>query len=326
MVNRSLAPLATAVLLSLPGCGREAPAAGAGGAPAESGAVIATVDGLPITRGELDRRVRRAAEGQSLADPGLRRALLDQLVEERVLLAEAKRRGLVLSQADIEAAAGKARAAMGPDAYATRLAREGLTDEGFLAEVGDGLHVRAILATAPAPKPITEHEVRSYYQAHRAEFAQPDQYRARLITAASRKEAEALRAQVTGGADFAALATAKSISPDKARGGDLGFVPQGQLPPEFDVAVASLRPGEVSPVVESPFGYHVIRLEERRAGGQRTLDQARDEIFRVLNTTRRESAHEAWLAGLVGKADIKILDPELQAADTAAGAASPAAR
>ncbi len=327
-----LRPLSVLVVLALAlaACNR-APGAGssAGGTTgAEAEVAVATVDGAPITRAELDRRVRRVTgeADVSSVEPVLKASLLDQLVDERILLAEAQRRGLAIQPSDVEAKARAEETAMGPGAFTRMLETERLTAEGFRKQVGDALLVRAILATVPAPRPIREFDVREYYDAHRAEFAQPAQFRARILTVASRAEAEALRAQIAAGADFAAIASARSISPEKAHGGDLGFVPSGQLPPEIEQA-AALKPGELSPVFESPFGFHVLKLEERRAARQETLDQAREEIVRVLNTSRLEQAHEAWLGGLRSKARIEILDPTLEAAAAEGGASpEPAAR
>ncbi|HEX7127786.1 MAG TPA: peptidyl-prolyl cis-trans isomerase [Thermodesulfobacteriota bacterium] len=300
----------------------QGPAAAVGRSAARPDVTIATVDGAPITASELERRLRRVT-GQadvSDADPGLRASILDQLVDERILLAEAERRGLSIPAADVEAKARAEEAAMGAEAFARMLEVEGLTPEGFRTQVGEQLLIRAILATVPPPRPIREFDVREYYEAHRREFAEPAQYRARLLTVASRPEAEALRAQLAAGADFAALATAKSISPEKSRGGDLGFVPEGRMPPEIDEAARALAPGELSPVFQSPFGFHVLRLEERRPARQQTLDQARAEILRVLNTSRAEQATEAWLANLRAKARVEILDPTLAGAAADEGA------
>jgi peptidyl-prolyl cis-trans isomerase C len=321
-VRVALPALVLASALSAAGCTRS----GQGGAAraASPDTPVATVDGAPILRGDLERRVRLVTGGEEEADPALRAGLLEQLVEERLLLAEAERRGITLAPADVEGHAKRLEAAMGRDAYERTLEVQGLTPEGFRSQVRDQLLAEAILQTVPKPKPITEHEVRAFYQERRSEFAQPEQYRARVITAASRPDAEALRARLASGADFARLAAEKSTSPERDRGGDLGFVPRGQLPPEFDAAVERLKPGELSPVVESPYGFHVLRLEERRPARQQTLDQAREEIARILNMGRAEAAHERWIADLRAKAKVEILDADLKAAAEPAG--SPAAR
>lgn len=308
--------LVAALALALAGCERGVGPDPSAASPPEADVTVATVDGSPVTRAELDRRLRRVTGEADVsgAEPDLVAGVLDQLVDERILLAEAQRRGLSIAPSDIEAKARAEETAMGAEAFAAMLERERLTPEAFRKQVGDALLVRAILATVPRPRPIREFDVREYYDAHRKEFAQPPQYRARILTAPSRAEAEALRAQIAAGADFATVASAKSISPERTQGGDLGFVPTGQLPPEIDAQAEALKPGEMSAVFESPFGFHVLKLEDRRPARQQTLDQARAEIMRLLDTSRTEQATEAWLAALRKKATVEILDPALKAA------------
>ncbi len=315
--SRALRVLVTVALTAtLAGCERGDRAAPAGRA-AGAEVPVATVDGVPITAAELARRVRRVTGGdaEAAADRQLRASLLDQLVEERLLLAEAARRGLTVPAAEVEAAARAAEAAMGREGLERELKAEGLSPEEWRARLGETLLIRALLSTIPPPKPISEHDVRAHYEAHRAEYARPELRRARILTVATRAEAEALRARLAAGADFAAVAREKSISPEKDAGGDLGFVPAGQLPPEFDEALARLEPGQLSPVVESPYGFHLLRLEERRAARQAPLEEVRDEIRETLGRARTEEAHERWLADLRAKAKIEILDPELRDAN-----------
>jgi parvulin-like peptidyl-prolyl isomerase len=312
MKSRTLPLVASLATLALLGCSRVAPV-GAARTGAAADTPVATVDGVPVARSELERRVREATGGETEVEPGLRAGLLDQIVEERLLLAEAARRGLEIAATEVDARARALEGAMGREAYERKLEAEGLTPEGFRARVREQLLMEAILQTVPRPKPITEHEVRAYYNAHRSDFAQPEHFRARVVTAVSLPDAEALRGQLAGGADFAKLAAEKSTSPERERGGDLGFLPKGQLPPEFDAALERLKPGELSPVIESPYGFHVFRLEERRPARQQTLEQARAEIVRLLNTSRAEATYERWIADLRAKAKVEVLDAELRA-------------
>ena len=103
----------------------------------------------------------------------------------------------------------------------------------------------------------------------------------------ARTEAEGLLKQVRAGGDFEALAKKHSKDPGSAvKGGDLGFFPRGRMVPAFDAAVFALKPGEVSELVETPFGFHIIKLEEHRAGGPRPFDTVREQIERELTTER----------------------------------------
>jgi len=142
---------------------------------------------------------------------------------------------------------------------------------------------------------VEEEEIRDFYNADQTRFLEPEQIRARHIllkvdkaagpekARALREEAAALLEKIKGGADFAALA--RRYSQDEASaaaGGDLGFFNRGAMVAPFEQAVLALQPGGVSDVVETPFGYHIIRLEEKKPGRIRPLEEVRQEIVREL--------------------------------------------
>src|SRR5207237_2817387 len=147
---------------------------------------------------------------------------------------------------------------------------------------------------------VPESAITDYYELHKDDrFTEPEQVRARHILvkvasdagepakAAARKKAEDLLAKVRAGGDFAALARKNSDDPGSAaQGGDLGLFGRGTMTPAFESAAFALEAGKVSDVVETPFGFHVIKVEEHRPGGVKALDAARDEIVQALRAER----------------------------------------
>ncbi len=147
---------------------------------------------------------------------------------------------------------------------------------------------------------VKDGEVAEYYALHKDDkFTETEQVRARHILvktpaggdadakAAARKKAEGLLAKVKAGGDFAALAKASSEDPGSAaQGGDLGLFSRGRMTPAFEEAAFALPAGGVSEVVETPFGFHVIRVEEHRSGGAKPLEAVRDEIADTLKHER----------------------------------------
>ena len=134
-------------------------------------------------------------------------------------------------------------------------------------------------------------DVQRYYNENIQQYQTPEQVRARHILlntagkdeAAVRKQAEAILAQVKGGADFAALA--QKVSEDegsKTNGGDLGFFGRGRMVPEFENVAFTMEPGQISDLVKSQFGFHIIKVEEKRAETTQTLDQVRPQIQQTL--------------------------------------------
>ena len=152
----------------------------------------------------------------------------------------------------------------------------------------------------------TDEELREYYEAHIEEFSQPKQVRARQILVDSAEKAQELRLEIRRGADFAEVAKAHSLSPDAGNGGDLGYFAAGYMPVEFDQAVFMLRPGRVSKVVSSPYGYHLFLVEDIRQPRQVPFEEAQEEIRDRLRTDRMREVHDKWLHELRKKASVEF--------------------
>ncbi len=142
--------------------------------------------------------------------------------------------------------------------------------------------------------PPTEAEVSGYYERHRAEFASPEERRARHILLqtpagadeqtknATRAKLAEILTQARNGADFADLAKKHSQDGSAANGGDLGFFGRGRMVPSFEQAAFALKEGEISDIVASQFGFHIIKLEKINPAHQRELSEVRDEISAKL--------------------------------------------
>jgi peptidyl-prolyl cis-trans isomerase D len=152
------------------------------------------------------------------------------------------------------------------------------------------------LARQKVAVPATD--VSRYYNDNTQQYQTPEQIRASHILlktegkneAAVRTQAEALLAQVKGGADFAALA--RKVSEDegsKANGGDLDYFGRGRMVPEFETAAFALQPGQISDLVKSQFGFHIIKLVDKRAAVTRSLDEVRPQIEEILRTQQADT-------------------------------------
>ncbi len=142
---------------------------------------------------------------------------------------------------------------------------------------------------------VTDKEVKEYYDKHKSEFMQPEQVRARHILVKvpanatkkqweeAKKKALEIRAKLVKGESFAKLAQKYSDDPgSKARGGDLGYFRKGQMVPEFEKAAFALKKGEISQPVKTTFGYHIIKLEDKKPAKQRSFNEVKQEIRQKL--------------------------------------------
>ncbi len=187
----------------------------------------------------------------------------------------------------------------------------------------DALRMSATLAVPDA-------DVRAYYDANQAEFTRPEEVRARHILLkvdesraadAAQRQLEAVKRRLAGGEDFAALAQQLSEDPgSKERGGDLGFFGRGQMIQAFEEAAFAAQPGQIVGPIQTDFGYHLIRVEERRAGGLAPFEEVQAQILARLRQERAQVAAEATVreihAQLAAKEVVTRADLEgLAAAD-----------
>lgn len=172
-------------------------------------------------------------------------------------------------------------------------------------------YLLADLATIRSQMKISEAELRSQYEKSKETFKSGDSVRAQHILirldqgatpeqdAAAKKKAEGLVAQLRGGADFAALAKANSDDPGSAaNGGDLGFFTRGQMVPEFENAAFGQQPGQVGDPVKSQFGYHIIKVVEKRAEGYRSFEEVQEELRQRLVDERAKAQARDRIAQL----------------------------
>jgi peptidyl-prolyl cis-trans isomerase C len=167
---------------------------------------------------------------------------------------------------------------------------------------------------------VQDAEVTTFYQQNLERFKQGDSVHASHILigvapnatpaqkAAAKTKAQSALTQVRGGADFAAIARAQSQDPGSAeKGGDLGFFAKGQMTPPFDEAAFKLKAGAVSPVVETQFGFHIIKVHERRAPRTAPFTEVSGQIKDFLTQGQREQKLEQFVEQMKSKGKIEIL-------------------
>lgn len=256
--------------------------------------VVATVGGEEITEADLSFAAEDLAQDLAQMPAQERRAfLLRVLIDMKVMAGAAEKAGM--DQTEL---------------FAQRL--------NYLKE--RALR-RAYFADAIAGQ-VTEAAVRAEYDTFVAQFQPQEEVHARHILVETKEEADAIKAELDAGGDFAAIAQEKSIDPGSgANGGDLGFFSKGMMVPEFETAAFALaNPGDVSAPVQSQFGWHIIKLEEKRESSPPAFEQIAPQIQQqVLMRVFNEKVEEL-MAGVT----VDVTDPELKATMDAQDAAQAA--
>jgi parvulin-like peptidyl-prolyl isomerase len=292
-----------ALFLLFLGCGKTA--------VLPSSPIVAMVDEDSISLKELkaafmDVELKGSLDETSDSVKELKRNLLNQLIEHHLFLAEAARLKLEVGADEINRAVEQIKADYAPGEFETMLQNRRTHFEEWREQLRQELLTQKVINQAvPQNIQIREKDVQSYYKLHSKDFMRANEVRARQIVVANEEAAKAIRLQLTQGADFASLASDRSLSPDKERGGDLGFFTQGEMPEEFDI-VFTLGIGKISPIVKTAYGYHIFKVEEQHPAKPMPPSEAAERIRAQLAQERREKLFAAWVAGLKGKARITI--------------------
>jgi len=295
--------------------------------PAQLPDVVARVNGEAINKAELENAVKGLegrAGGPVPADQRDRvyRGVLDDMIAYRLLVQEVKARKIIVPESDIDAQIAQIRTQFQTDAqFQQALTMQKMTLAAVRDDARSELGVEKLVETEIAGKiAVTPEAVTDFYQKNQDKFQQGARVRASHILIAvpdtadaaakqqAKTKAEAVLKDLKGGKDFAAAAKESSQDPGSApSGGDLGFFEQGQMVPPFEQAAFALKPGAMSELVESPFGFHIIKVAEKQDARVVPLEEAKPKIDEFLSGQNRQTQTQAFVSTLKAKAKIEIL-------------------
>lgn len=249
----------------------------------------------------------------------MQREVVEQLIAQELLWQEAKRREFVADEKMVDARLEQIKGEFdSPQAFLFKIEDGGFTETSYREDVKRKLSVQRMIADGIVPGiSVSDEEVENFYNTNLEQMQRPPEVHARhiLITPesdepavieAARQEIDAILADIRGGADFVAVAKERSQAPSAPEGGDLGFFGRGQMVPPFEQAAFALQPGEISNVVQTQFGYHLIKVEDRRGGKIAALDEAADNIRSYLGRQKLQTELESLVATLRNEGDVEI--------------------
>lgn len=272
--------------------------------------VIVEVGGLRITRDRFLEDLRSVAGVSGdvpAAEDALFSSVLERLVDHYLILEYARDTRIRVTDEEVARAEALIRGEYGEEAFNEELLRAYVDSEDWRRRIHERLLVHRtlekILVQVPPPE---QEDILAYYREHRAEFHQASMVKFRQIVTRDREQAMRILERIRAGEDMEALARRHSVAPEAEAGGVVGWVAKGQLDPVMENAVFSLRPGEVSRVTRSPYGYHVFQVMETRPARTRTLPEVLGEIEARLAAGNREQYLERWLQEMRARTRIKI--------------------
>ncbi|SHI52631.1 foldase protein PrsA [Lutispora thermophila] len=219
---------------------------------------------------------------------------LDYMISEKIVEMEAKAQNIVVQDAEVEAEIEKAAEQYGSvEAFEQVVTAYGYSMDSIRNDVKKSLLIEKLLRPSIE---ITEEEMKAYFEENKAYLGEEEKVRARHILVDTEEKALEVKSKLESGGDFAELA--KEYSKDdsnKNNGGDLGFFPRGRMLQEFEDAAFSLEIGKISDPVKTDYGYHIIKVEEKKAGKEATYEESKAEIIDALVEEKLPEAYDTWL-------------------------------
>ena len=245
----------------------------------KDGKVVAEIGKEKITLDEINEMIKEIPEQYQAVAQAQKDMLLDRLIDQKLLYGEASKLGLDKD----------------PDV------------QKQLDETRKDILIRAYLKKEIMDTvKVTDEEAKKYYDANKDKIKEPEKINVSHILVDNEAEAKDILAKLKGGADFAALAKEKSKDASKEKGGEIGFIAKGQTAPEFEQAAFALQPGQISDVVKTQFGYHIIKVTEKQPEKVMAYDDIKDQLKQMLLSGKQKESFDALLKDLREKNKVVV--------------------
>lgn len=269
--------------------------------------IVAVVNGEPIYKEKIDEQYSLIPE--AMRAQVSKEMILNNTIDETLLLQEAQKQGIEVTDAEVEQVIDDLVIQSGISKLDLdkQLRENNMTMDDLKEVYKDQLTINKLVNQSVLSQiEVTDEEIEQWYEDNKDDpMISTTQVRASHILLNSSVAAQEVLERAQAGEDFAALAMETSTGPSASQGGDLGYFSRGMMVPEFEQAAFALGVGEISDVVESQFGYHVIKVTDRNES-EKTLDEVRESIRQILLQERQQQAVSDFLMQLREEGDVKV--------------------
>ncbi|HTC19207.1 MAG TPA: peptidyl-prolyl cis-trans isomerase [bacterium] len=306
---RKLLTLAAGLSLFLAGCSRE-PTVDLVPQSVPPDKTVVTVNGEPLSLEEFDNEFRLMQIHYSAVTEGdmraIKRRLFEQVINRRLLVQEARRIGLKMTQSEVDGAFQDALKDMPDDFWAVLKVRGISPDVWKRKMLQEKMASKVVDLEVNSKVQITPQEVEDYYWTHLSNYWRPQAVRARHLVVQKRGDLQKALESLKKGEDFPKITSTFSVGPEKSQGGDWGFMDSDRLPKEYLQALSGLKPGEISKPLKDNFGYHLFQLIEWRDRQMRPFAEVKDQIHDDLMKEEQDHRFDQWMTDLKKKSVIKV--------------------
>ncbi|HBR02217.1 MAG TPA: foldase [Ruminiclostridium sp.] len=221
-------------------------------------------------------------------------SVLDSMIAKKIVKMEAEKDNITVTDEEIQAELDKmAEAYGGTETFNQQLQMSGITMDAMKEDLKNYLEISKLMDPLIT---ITDEQISTYFEENKESFAQPEQVKASHILVADEATAKEVKQKLNEGGDFAALAAEYSTDKENAQnGGELGFFGKGKMVEAFETVAFSMKVGEISEPVKTDFGYHIIKVTDKKEAKEANLEESRTEIEDVLKEQQLNTTYTNWL-------------------------------
>ncbi|MBW1842204.1 MAG: peptidylprolyl isomerase [Deltaproteobacteria bacterium] len=288
---------------------------------------VATVNGVAITQDDFDREMARVSSqfsrgGRALKEsqmPDIKNRVLETLINRELLYQESQNKGIKVEDADVIKQVDILKKRFpNEDGFKAALIEMKISEAELKSQMRKGIAIQQFVdKDLVQDVKVSQKEVKDFYQNNPGMFKQPEQIKAghiliKVDTQADKsakdkasKKIKEIQKKLEDGEDFAALAKEYSEGPSNVKGGDLGYFERGRMVKPFEDVAFKLKPGEVSGMVETPFGYHLIKVVDKKPESVVSYENAKERITQYLEQEKKGEVLKRKIEYMRQKADIK---------------------
>ena len=281
---------------------------------------VAVVNGVNIASKDFNQALNYylqmvAQRGQQIPEsqmPEIKNAILENLIITELLFQESKQKGIQVNAEDVTKQLQSIKQQVPSEAEFKKLLGENqITESDLRLQIERDMAIQQLINNEVAQKVmISDEESKTYYDTHPQSFVQPEQVRASHILikvdadateaqkTEARKKITAIQQKLKKGEDFASLAENYSEDTTSKKGGDLGYFGRGQMVEPFEEAAFRLKPNEISDIVETQYGYHLIKVVDKKPEAKLTYAEVKDRLDQYLKQQKLQSAEKLYIDNL----------------------------
>ncbi|MDA8214226.1 MAG: peptidylprolyl isomerase [Nitrospiraceae bacterium] len=287
--------------------------------------VVATVNGSAITRAELDMEINRLLPQELYhrsitpeKQTEIEKKAIENLINSELFYIEAKRLGLKADSSEMKKRFDAVRSTYpSQKAFEDAVKRSGMTIDSFKERIKRNLMVERLMEKEVKVS-LTDRDIEDYYNKNKEKFKEPEAVRLRYIyikinpsesdgKKKAKERAKEAHSKIKSGSDFARIAQTYSSDMSRIKGGDVGFVHKGMMPQDIEKVAFSLKAGQVSEILETDIGYHIIKVEEKRQSRHVPFKEIRDKLQKELTESMQKERLEGLIKRLRENAKIQYI-------------------